>query len=243
MAGEAGGRRGWSRREEIAAGGGEQAADFVVGGLAEVKVVLADGVEGIGNEGADDVVCLAEELYAGGRCTNRRGEDEGMGARANGAGGGAHAGAGGEAVVDEDDGAALDGKRRAAFAEARFEIFEFAAGVVLNRLQCGGGEAQVAEDVGVKGDGAAAGDGAEREFGLAGSAQLAHSEDVERQVEGVRDLAGDGNTSTGEGEDDGLMQAGERSEGLGKGAACVSAVLIHMVTATASIVMRIAADV
>ena len=243
MAREAGGRRGWRRREEIAAGGGKQAADFVVGGLAEVEVVLADGVEGIGDERADNVVCLAEEPFAGGWRTNRRGEDEGFGVGANSAGGGAHGGAGGESVVDEDDGAAVDRERRPAFAETGFKIFEVAAGVVFDGEEGCGGEMKAAEDVGVEGDGAAAGDSAEGKFGLTGSAELAYGKDVEGQVEGAGDFAGDGNAAAGQRENDGVLNVGERSEGLGEGAACVSAVLIHAVTAAASIVMRIAVHV
>jgi hypothetical protein len=99
--------------------------------------------------------------------------------------------AGRDAVVDEDDDAALDARRRPIAAVRPAAPRGLLA---LPRLDARGVRRRHAERRQGRGvqDPLVAGDGAERQLGVARDAQLARHEDVELAADGLGDLVGDG---------------------------------------------------
>ena len=103
----------------------QERADLVVGGLIEVAIELADGEEVSGMVETDEVVHLGAEFGAGEGGGDRDGHNEAIRDGTEGADGGLHGGAGGEAVVDKNDGAAFEGERRTAGAVEGFAALDF----------------------------------------------------------------------------------------------------------------------
>src|SRR5262249_15248101 len=84
----------------------EEGFHFVIRGLGEVVVPVADGQKRLGRVWADDFIGEFAQIHAGFRGADGDGDDNASGRLpAQGLDGGTHGGAGGEAVVDKDDGA------------------------------------------------------------------------------------------------------------------------------------------
>jgi hypothetical protein len=112
-----------------------------------------------------------------------------------------HAGAGRQAVVDEDHGLASDILHRAVFPVytlAPRELTSLLVGHLLDRLRC---DAEAPDHVVVDNSHITAGDRSHGELVPAWHAQLADDEDVERCLQSGRHLVPDGHTSSGQGED------------------------------------------
>ena len=187
---------------------GQERADLVVGGLIEVAIELADGEEVSGRVETDEVVHLGAEFGAGKGGGDRDGDNEAIRDGTEGADGGLHGGAGGEAVVDENDGAALERKRWAAGAVEGFSALDFKLLAGDDGVDGGLADVEGLHDVVVEDDDASAGERAHGQLFFAGDAEFADDEDVEGQAEGAGDLKGYGNTAAGQGEDDGVVQTG-----------------------------------
>ena len=138
--------------------------------------------------------------------------DAGGMAMTEGGDGGAHGGAGGQAVVDEDHGLAGDFDGRAVASVGLFTALELealAGGDFFNLVM---GDAEV--EGYVRGDDldAASGDGADGQLWDAGGAELANDPDIEGGVKGLGDLKGYWNAAAGEGEDCQVWGVGVRRE-------------------------------
>ena len=115
--------------------------------------------------------------------------------------GGAHRGAGGQAVVDEEDSTAFDGSGWAAAAEQAGSTGELNLLLVRDLPDVVFAEPLLFDNFLVYDLDTAFGDGAEGQFGLARDAELAYEPDVEGGPEGAGDLAGDGYASAQQAED------------------------------------------
>src|SRR5438552_10902580 len=105
---------------------------------------------------------------------------------------GAHGGAGGEAVVDEDDDFVMELGRRAVVtveALAALELLALTGGDLVDERAW---DAEAVDDVAIQNLDPAGGDRAHGELLMAGHAQLADDEHVERSVEGLGDFQGNG---------------------------------------------------
>lgn len=116
--------------------------------------------------------------------------------------GGAGGGAGGQPVVDNDDGAAGDGQRRAGAAvagQAPFQLGPFGpddAGQVVG-WQPDAGDQRLVEQ-----HGAVLAEDAQGQLGLPGAAQLADDQDLQRRLQGPGDLCRDEDTAAGQADHD-----------------------------------------
>ncbi len=151
----------------------------------------ADAVEGFWGDEAEELVYLALEVSAGLRCAGRHGDYQPARSQlAQRLDSGAHGGAGGEAVVHQDDGA-LRHRRQSPVAAveplASLQLGLLAGG---DGVDLGLANAQGAHDVRVEDADATGGDGAQGQFLLAGDAQLADDVHVQGGVEGASDLVG-----------------------------------------------------
>jgi hypothetical protein len=142
---------------------------------------------------------LRLELGAGGRRGDGRRDHDARGiVLAERGHGGPHARAGGEAVVDEDDGLAAHVERRAVVAIGGLATGELAPLVLRHRLDRVGRDAERAHELLVEDENAARAERAHGELLVAGHPQLADREDVERQTQATRDLIRDGHASAGQ---------------------------------------------
>jgi hypothetical protein len=137
---------------------------------------------------------------------------------------GAHGGAGGKAVVHQNENALpqIGGMADAegAFALLQFELLAGDGGV--NDVL---GDAKGMDDVVVKEADAAGGDGAHGEFLVAGHAQFADDEDIERRMEAARDFEGDRDAAAGKAEHDEVGSVGEAGEFIRQHLARLRAIL------------------
>lgn len=210
-------------------------ADLVVGGLGEVLIELPDGSEHVRRVGADEFVDFGAEQIEGFKWRDRDGDDD---ARrlllTNGADGCQHGVTGGKAVVDEDDGLSGDDKWRpvaSVGALAAEKLLVLASDGVVDGFL---GDVQRGDGILVQDDEAADGDGSHGELGLAGCAELADGEDVERERQGAGQRGGDGYASTGEGEKQCLRLAAVAGELVGENFPGVLAVAKHEMLDAAS---------
>src|SRR5262249_48875311 len=103
-------------------------ANLGVGGLREVLVPLADGIEIDGRVQADNLVSFTGNLLTHRRRSHGNcNDDSGLPEKAEGSDGGAHGGAGGEAVIHQDYSFAVDTDWRARAAISTFPAVEFEA--------------------------------------------------------------------------------------------------------------------
>lgn len=201
--------------------GGEGGGDLVVGGVGEGAVPESDGVEGVGGAKGEafEGWIAGGEFLAGAWWCDGHGDDDAAGAEGlGGFDGGTHGGAGGEAVVDEDDGAVVEIEGWPAGAVGGFATLEFGGLGAGDAVDGFLGEGEFGDDLGVEYTDAAS-DGAECEFGLVGEAEFADDDDVEGEGEDAGDFGGDDDAATGEAEDDGVGRGSGAPEGFGEEAA------------------------
>ena len=160
---------------------GEELGDLVILGLGEVLVPEPDGPEGLGRDGADAFVGDVLELGAGGRGADRHGDDDPRGPlAAQCLHGGAHGRTGGQAVVDEDHDPAADVHRRAVVAVGDLAPGQLETLAVDRVEDLVGLHVHDLDHLVVHHDDAARRDRAHGQLLVAGCAELAHEEDVER---------------------------------------------------------------
>jgi len=220
---------------QFAAGTGQQHADLFVRTLLEICVEAAHGIEALGDKRTDNLISFGFEFDEGALYADGSGEDEPSDAGTDGAGGGTHAGAGGEAVIDEDYGAVIDGDGWKSGAKGLLHFLKpalFAGKDGLERLRR---DAKGADDSRVVDGLAAAGDGADGEFVLAGSTELAYGDDVHGQVQCVGYFVGDRNAAAGQAENDGVLQIREGGNCVGENAAGFFAIVVHRRTVSGKI--------
>jgi len=157
----------------------EEVDHLFIGGLGEVAVELADGLEMRGCEGADGLVGEGADLLEGAGRGDGNGGDDLFGLfGADGVDGGLHGRAGGEAIVNDDHGFVLE--------DARGPIAAVEGEVGLGLGGAGGDlivEVGLGDIVALREEGLAGfGDGANGVFGLAGEANLLGAGDVEGET-------------------------------------------------------------
>jgi hypothetical protein len=173
--------------------------------LAEVAVELADGVKGVGRLEADKLVDFMAQILtgAGGGYGNR--DHDTANGRAEGTSCRFHCRSGGEAIIDQKDGATDEREGRMAAAVGSFAAFDlepFAGG--------NGGDGFLADsvsghNVALDDDDSATGNSAHGQFLLTGDAKFAYDKDVERQAQFECDFKRDGNAAARQAEDDGTV--------------------------------------
>ncbi len=128
---------------------------------------------------------------------NRCGEDEvRRPAGAQHGAGGTRRRPGGDAVVDDDDRVAVEVVANPVATEAGELGGELGAGEVDRTLELVGSHVGVGDHVVGAHDHVVLAEGTHRQFGVAGHADLAHEDDVERCTETACHLGGDGHTAT-----------------------------------------------
>ena len=128
------------------------------------------------------------------------------------------------AVVDEDHGAGGELRGRAVAPQRALEPFELAALRRVDRLDPFRRDVERVDDALEQDTRAAARHGAEGEVLVAGDAELAHDEHVERGVERAGDLAGDRHAAARQAEHDHVVAAGVPAQALGQLPARVGAI-------------------
>jgi hypothetical protein len=202
----------------------EEGADLFIGGLAEVSVEGTYGSEVLWRVESVDLVGLVAEIVACGDGRDRDSYDDVFRDGTKGADGCTHRSSCGEAIVDEDDGLVTElewGLTCAVALLATVELFALAGD---GGFDGGLGDVEVVDDVSVEDDGAVAGDGSHGQLFVAGCAEFADEEDIEREAEGLSDLEGHGDASAREREDDGVGLGAEMREAVSELTACVAAV-------------------
>jgi hypothetical protein len=111
-------------------------------------------------------------------------------------------GAGGNAVVHQDDRSSGNVQRGQAAAKSLFATLEFAGLVLCHLLHFLGRDANGFHNVFIQDLHASAGDGAEGEFLLSGNAELSQNKDIERDTEPCGNFGGDRHASAGNTKDD-----------------------------------------
>jgi hypothetical protein len=191
----------------------QQVAHLVVGDGGEVLVPEADGVEWIGRDGADRLVHdPSDRLADHGRRDGDRRYDPARTLGADGLGGGTHGRAGRQAVVDEDHDLAADVGGEPVAAVQPLATGQLAPLVVGDGVDDGVRDAEPLDHGRVQHADAAGGDRAHRQLLVAGDAELADEDDVERGPERLSDLLGDRDAAPRQGEHDHVGAAGVGSE-------------------------------
>ena len=182
--------------------------DLLVAELPEVVVPVAHGAEPWRRLEEHHVVGGVPQLLGAAGRPDRGGQDHaGRPARPGRLTGGPGGGSGGDTVVDHHDGAAGDRQRRPALAQHLR-----AAGDLADRDLLDGG-VLLRADPGRADDGlvhdprALLADRAHGQLGVAGDADLADDQDVQRGVQGLCHAHRDGDAPAGQAQDDGIGQA------------------------------------
>jgi hypothetical protein len=150
----------------------------------------ADAEVRLGRRERHDLIRDAFETLDGVDGRRRHGHDDACGReRSRRDDGGVHRGAGGHAVVDDDDGRTGNRERRATGAVRSFAALELLELTGANRLDLRLVEAELLEQLVVVDGHAAVSDGAERELGIERRAELAYNQCVDRCIEGRGNLA------------------------------------------------------
>src|SRR5712691_11252510 len=157
---------------------------FLIGRLRKVVVPSPDSHEWLRSLDTDDVIYKLAEFFTGLPRRDRDGDHDPPRLHLlQGGDGGAHAGAGRQAIVNQDDGPTINvGRRPVAPVEAfaTFELLLFAGSYLVDHFFW---DLQDTHDFLVEHADATAGQGAHRQFFLAGQAELADQENVERSLE------------------------------------------------------------
>src|SRR5258706_11630715 len=196
-------------------GARQRVVDFVVGGLAELVVPEAHRTEGVGSDRADHLVYVALQALADRRRADGDGDDDARGvAVLQRLDRGAHRGARGQPVVDEDRSAAFERWSVAPVAVGAFaslQLVELARGDLVDHALR---NAELVHRLAIEHAYSAARDGTHRILLVAGHAQLAHHENVERGAQRAGDLVGDGNAAARQAQDDDIGLSGVFGEEL-----------------------------
>jgi len=193
--------------------------------LAEIVVPGADGEERLGRGQADRLVCLFLQGGAGvGRGDRHGGDNPGGPVRPHGGDGRPHARPGGQAVIDEDDGAVAEVGRGASAAVGFLAALEFPLFGGDDAVDLVLGDQRPADDRLVDDPHPARRNRAHRQLFVAGDAQLAHQEDVERRPERPGHLEADGHAPARQRQDDPVPAASQVEEGLGQPPAGVDSI-------------------
>jgi hypothetical protein len=147
---------------------------------------------------ANYFVGMTPELFARGHGGDRRGDYNPprilLSHRAHS---GEHSGSCSEAVIDENDVAIHDGKRRTIVAIEALVMLNLALLAGSQRLNGGGGNLQMFRKRFIDDANAAACDRAEREFLIPGHTDLSNEENIEIAVKITRDFEGNGDSAAG----------------------------------------------
>ncbi len=178
----------------------QQVAHFFIGYLREVFVPLPNGKEGLRLRQAHEIIHLGSDFFTGLRRSNRDGNNNAgwlllaeRGDRSQ------HARAGSDPIVHEDHRApcGLEWRTIAPVkALASFQLTLFCRCQLIDHSR---GNTQPLNDLLAQDTRPTCSDSAQRELLLAGNAQLAHHEKVERSVERSRHLESDRNAAPREG--------------------------------------------
>jgi hypothetical protein len=191
----------------------------------EVAIVLADRAERRGPQRADEVVDERAERRAGLGGADRHRECDPRRVEASGhRDGRAAGGAGGQAVVDQDDHPAAQPQRRPPGPVARLPTpylrrLPYRDLHDLFRLQPVG-------DLGVEHPHAARPDRAERDFRRPRHAELAHDQDIQRYAEPRADHRRDGHAAPHQPKDDRVRPPGVRPHPVGERRTRVGAIAV-----------------
>ena len=160
---------------------------LTVGELVEVIVPRADRDQVGGGDDGDKFVHVWPQFGGHGLLHDRHGQDErGRLLRAHHRDRGAYGGAGGDAVVHQNDGAVADGGCGASVAVYAFAAIEFGLLHCGRFVDHGLRDPQAHHDIVVEHAHAAGTDGAHGELFVPGHAQFARVEQIERRVERTR---------------------------------------------------------
>ena len=171
--------------------------------MREIGIPRANGDKIGGRFEADDLVGDLAEFVASGLGGDGNGNNDASGVLwAESADGGLHGGAGGKAVVNQDNGAIANIKRRALATVFKLAALNFGGFALGDGFDDGRSDVEAQDDVVVENAYTPAGDGSHGELLTAGDAELADDEDVEGEAKPSSDFGGDRDTSAREGEDE-----------------------------------------
>src|SRR5260221_624441 len=175
----------------------EKLADFAVRGLAEVGVPVADGVTILGRARSHHVLPEPAHAHAGiGGAGGHGDHDPRRVELAQRLDRRFHRRAGGEAIVDQDDGLAGNRQRLAAAAISFFASPPLRELLVRGLLDRGLPDAVPRNNAGIDDAHAAGRDRAHRQLAMARPAELPHDEDVERRAPAPPHLVADRHTAS-----------------------------------------------
>ena len=198
---------------------------LLIGRLTKVLVPLADRSEPSGGFEAHDLVDFSLEVVDRVGCTHRYREHDSpcaTGPQHSRSSLGGDAGR--EAVVDQQDRLSCNRERWGTTPVPRLSTFELCSFCLPDGIEIGFGDAEHADEVPVEDFDVIFGDRSDTQLGLAGRAEFADDENVERSFDCSRHFGGDDDTSSGEA-DDHRLGAGEIPQVLCEAAACVIAIL------------------
>jgi hypothetical protein len=218
-----------SGRQNSGRRSGEQVADFVVGGLGKICVVLADADEGERAFQANDIIGSVPKILAGTWRADGNSNNNFRGAlltqrsyRSP------HGRAGGKSVIDQNDGTIFKLRRRTVCPIISFAPLQFLA---FNRGHHLDDRLRIRHDIKhvfVQNADAAGSDCAHGEFFMAGHAEFAHNKNIERNTEAPGDLKCDRDTTTREAENNDVVAPGVTEQLLRELPTRISSVLKNL---------------
>ena len=177
----------------------EQRIHFVIRGLSEVVVPLADSIEDLRRRHEGARISRLGQNIAGAHGHDRgRGHDDGRLMLPQGQNRGLHSGARRDAVIDQQDGSAAERREGAVAAVEPLAASELSLLHHRHLVEGSPVNAKTTHDFSVHYPNAAAGDRSHGEFRLPGHADLPNHEDVQRGAERLCDLVCDRNSATRE---------------------------------------------
>ncbi len=175
----------------------QQSDDLFIGGLGEVVVELADGVEVLRRFGNDQFVDARAEPVDGGDGRDRHCDDELLRLHlAQSVDRGIDTGAGRNSVIDEDDGSSLNGDGRTVATIQAGAFFQLHSGRLRNLLDLCGRDARGLDDLVIEETSIARGYSAKGELFLPRHSKLSGEKDIQRRVQCRGNFESNGNTST-----------------------------------------------
>jgi hypothetical protein len=176
----------------------QQLQNFVVCDACEIFVPPADGEEGVGDGAADYLISFGPEVGAGFGRGDGDGDDAFPGSLATErARRSQHGGTGGEAIIDQDDGAAGYFALRTTAAIHLFAAAEFFVLTGADGIHHFVGDAEFAQKGRIENAHAIGGKGAEGQFFVARNAEFTNDQDIEGRMESLSHFEGDGHASAG----------------------------------------------
>ena len=187
----------------------EQTDNFGIRELMEIAVELADSKEHRRRAQAHDFVHLiAQRLDGIGRCDRNREDHFLWPLLPNSSQRGAYRSAGRDAIVDDDHGAILELDARAPAAIDLIPAMDFLQLVVNLAFQIVARDAQRAHHFAIENRlrMIAVDHRADPQLGLAGRAELAHDDHIERRIQRARDLEGHRNAAARHAQNDRILR-------------------------------------